>query len=336
MSELSVGVAGCGAIATERHIPAIRNNHRTELHSVYDHKFANAERAASQFDVPRAYADFEAFLEPLDLITVAVPPFAHRDHVVPALQSGVHVLCEKPMAVERADAKAMLETASGSDARLGLVHNFLFSHAMRRAKRLVRQGVAGDINYVKGFQISSPSRGLPSWYTELPYDLFFDESPHLLYLMEWFIGSLTPQQVHTQFGDQKLESITATLTGADNQTGQLTMHFDAPLSEWYLVVVGSRRLLIVDVFRDVLYQFDRERSHSANEVLAVSLSAVRQILTGVLKSGIRLLNDDLFFGFDELLDRHVMAIRTGRHLPVSAEDGYRILNSAYEIIEADN
>ncbi|TYL36429.1 hypothetical protein CV102_22665 [Natronococcus pandeyae] len=335
MTEFTIGVAGCGAIATERHIPAIQANKRTDLVSVYDHKYPNAERAASKFEINDIYDDFDSFLDTVDVVTIATPPFTHAELSIAALEAGTHVLCEKPMAVDRAAAERMLDAADRCDARLGLVHNFLFSKSMLKARRMVERGDVGTIQYVKGFQLSSPARGLPSWYTELPYDLFFDESPHLLYLMEHFIGTPQPRHVKPQFADGRLRSLTATLDGETDAVGQLTMHFDAPLSEWYLIVVGDRKVLIVDVFRDVLYQFGRETSHSALEVLEVSLSAVSQILLGVAKSGTRLVRDDLYFGFDELLDRYVEAVRWDGDLPVSATDGHRIFETTYEIIELE-
>lgn len=333
MSRYTVGVAGCGSIATERHIPAIQANDATELVSVYDHKHPNAERAASKFDVGAAYDDYEAFVETVDIVTIATPPFVHADLAVAALESETHVLCEKPMAVEKSDAERMLQADEEHNARLGIVHNFLFSHSIRQAKRLVDSGTIGDVQYLKGFQVSSPSRGLPSWYTELPYDLFFDEAPHFLYLMEHFIGQPHPEHVEPVFHGGQLRSLTTTLIGENDCIGQLTMHFNAPLSEWYFFIIGDREILVVDVFRDILYRFGRETSHSATEVLMVSLSAVGQILGGVAKSGVRLLRDDLYFGFNVLLDRYVHALQYGTDLPVTAADGYRIFESAYEIID---
>lgn len=336
MTTYSVGVAGCGSIATERHIPAIQRNDAVELVALYDHKYPNAEQAAASFDVSRAHDDFGAFLDGLDMVTIATPPFVHADLSVRALTSGTHVLCEKPMAVEKPDADRMLDTADESDATLGIVHNFLFSNSMERAKRLVRTGQVGDVQYVKGFQLSSPARGLPRWYTDLPYDLFFDESPHLLYLMEHFVGDLTPQHVRPEFDGDQLRSLTATFDGATDRIGQLTMHFDAPLSEWYFFVVGTEQVLVVDVFRDVLYQFGRETTHSPREVLFVSLSAVRQILWGIGKSGLRLVRDDLYFGFDTLFDRFVNTVRRGREPPVTAHDGHRIFETTYGVIEFED
>jgi len=336
MDEVAIGVAGCGSIATERHIPAIKSNDQTILRAVYDHKLPDAERAASRFDVPNGYADFDRYLNDVEITTIATPPFAHRDLVVTALRSNTHVLCEKPFAVERSDASEMFDGAERSRARLGIVHNFLFADSVRKARDKVRAGEVGSVEYIKGFQLSSPSRGLPSWYTDLPYDLFFDESPHLLYLMEEFIGELTPRHVRSQFGEDRIQSLTATFDGRDDSVGQLTMHFDAPLSEWYLFVIGTRKVLVIDVFRDVLYEFDAESSHSSFSVLQTSLSAVVQILTGVAWSGVRLFSDDLYFGFDELLEQYLRAIRFDSRLPVTAEDGYRVFQTMYDVIELDD
>lgn len=333
MGEFSVGVAGCGSIATERHIPVIKKNRRANLSGVYDHNFPNAERVAQRFDIPGMYDEYEPFLEDLDVVTIAAPPFAHHDLTVPALESGTHVLCEKPFAVEKADAEAMVEAAQNSTARLGIVHNFLFSNSVLNAKELVQAGDVGEIQYVKGFQLSSPSRGLPSWYTELPYDLFFDESPHLLYLMEEFVGELAPRHVEPRFNEERLQSLTATFSGGRGKVGQLSMLFDAPLSEWYLCVVGTERVLVVDIFRDVLYTFDRELSHSPIDVLQTSFSAISQIIAGIVKSGVHLVTGELHFGFDVLFERYLRAIETGEPLPINEIDGYRIFETMYEVIE---
>lgn len=336
MSRLPIGVAGCGAIATDRHIPAIRSNNNLELRAVYDHKLPNAKRVASRTGVEKAYDEFDRYLDDVAVTTIATPPFAHRDLSVKALESDTHVLCEKPFAVEKSDADEMLEAATRSSARLGIVHNFLFADSVQKAKRMIQQGKIGTVEYVKGFQLSSSSRGLPSWYMDLPYDLFFDESPHLLYLMEEFIGELSPKHVRTQFGTESLNSLTATFNGQADRVGQLTMHFEAPLSEWYLFVIGSQTVLVIDIFRDILYQFDTEYSHSSVSVLQTSLSAVLQILSGVARSGVRLLLDDLYFGFDRLLERYIHGIEVDGQLPVTAEDGYRIFQTTHDVIEFDD
>lgn len=333
-----VGVVGCGSIATERHIPAIEANDRTTLRAVYDHKWSNAETTAETYDVPYAYDDYDALLDSgIDFVTVATPPFAHADRTTAALRAGVDVLCEKPMAVTLSDAQSMIDAADESGRTLGIVHNFLYSNSLRKVDRMAANGTLGTVRYAKGFQLSSPRRDLPSWYTDLPGGLFFDESPHLLYLMERFVGTLDLESSTAQRAPadaQSLKSVTATFRGREDKVGQLTMIFDAPLSEWFLFVVGTRRLVVVDIFRDILLTFDREDSHSPLQVLKVLLSGTGQAVAGALSSGLDVLRGDLYFGFGELLSRYTAALDSNGEPPVTGADGYRILRTVHDVVES--
>src|SRR5206468_7684705 len=77
---------------------------------------------------------------------------------------------------------------------LALVHNFQFARSVRRARRQLEEGRWGKITALHGFQLSSPGRRLPHWYEQLPLGLFYDESPHLLYLLRAFGGPVTVQR----------------------------------------------------------------------------------------------------------------------------------------------
>ena len=102
MSKLKVGVVGCGFVAKKRHIPAfLRLNKDVDLCAVCDLNEAVAGAVAKEFRIPHVYSDVSEMLskEGLDVVDVCTPPQVHALIAVEAMESGCHVLLEKPMAI---------------------------------------------------------------------------------------------------------------------------------------------------------------------------------------------------------------------------------------------
>jgi predicted dehydrogenase len=332
----SVGVAGCGKIANDRHIPALQSLLNVSVDAVYDHRWTNAEHSAQRHGIENIYADVNEFVSSdFDFVTICTPPFAHKNVAVPAMETGVSVLTEKPMAVKLSDAEEMVDAADETGQALGVVHNFLYSSSVTEAKKLVRSGSIGDIQYIKGFQLSSSGRELPSWYSDLPGGLFFDESPHLLYLMEKFLGKLVIQNTEVKNTDtpRQVDSVTAAYRGEQDKIGQLSMVFNAPLSEWFLIVVGTKKILVIDIFRDILVKMKSDGTHSPIDVVRTAVSAMTQFSLGMVSSGISTLQGNLFFGFKSLASGFVQSMDENAEPPVTGEDGKRILEYIYDTVD---
>ena len=105
--KLGIGVIGVDGIAQMFHIPGYRTiSDRVAVRAV---AYVLEERAceiAAEFPIPRVFGDHRRSIElpDIDLVSVCVPPFKHRDCTVDALLAGKHVLCEKAMAMNGAES----------------------------------------------------------------------------------------------------------------------------------------------------------------------------------------------------------------------------------------
>jgi hypothetical protein len=112
------------------------------------------------------------------------------------------------------------------------------------------------------------------------------------------------------------------------------MHFNASVSEWHLMIIGSQRMAVVDIFRDILVVMPNDGEHRAREILATSLHAGLQHVAGIAKSGFLLTRGRLAYGNDEVMRRFVTACRV-RELPtrISGADGRAIVRLQHDVID---
>jgi len=304
--------------------------------ALFDRDRSKTESAAKRFRIPHCFNRLEEFLQaPLDVVSVCTPPGAHASLVEAAIRAGKHVLVEKPMTLTSEEGKSLEALAREAGVVLCPAHNFLFSRSTQRAKSLLRNGEAGEVGWAMGVQLSSWRRRLPTWFDDLPGGLFFDEAPHLLYLMRHFLGDLRVEQAwHTSVSgnsSSRSERMEARLQGAQG-TGYLTMWFGAPFSEWLFILFCSRAVLVLDLFRDILVHLPPEQAHNAPDILKSSALGTLQLWGGIGTSGIRHARGQLFYGHDLLIHRFLDAVINGGELPVSARDGWEVVALMEEIL----
>ena len=133
-------VAGIGDIAVKRVLPALRDEPRSEIYSVVTRSpekgRAWSERVLTSFD--------EAVRDPaIDAVYIATPVALHAPQTIAALRAGKHVLCEKPMAMNYAEACAMQRACEEAERTLGIAYYRRLYPKVRRARALVEQGAIG-------------------------------------------------------------------------------------------------------------------------------------------------------------------------------------------------
>jgi scyllo-inositol 2-dehydrogenase (NADP+) len=312
---IRIAAVGLGWVSQNRHLPAIAVSRGTyRLVGVIDSRLERARLVAERYRTRGAAARVLAnvpWLDDVDAIVVGAPPFAHAALIEEAIAAGKHVLTEKPFVMEVADGERLLRSALNAHRVLAIVHNFQFSRSFKCLQRLIQDRKLGEIRSVWATQLSNPRRRLPEWYRDLPGGLFFDESPHLLYLVRRLLpdlslvasritpstgGESTPAEVYAQFSNRH------------GQTATLLMNFEAALSEWHLIVTGEHGTADVDVFRDILTFLPNDGRHDARDILRTSYRAIRAHLLGTLASGARHSLKRLDYGNCEILARFADSI----------------------------
>ncbi len=340
MKALRLAVVGLGWVGTHRHLPWLKRNRDIEVVGVIDHSALRVERAKDRFRLPEgSVADGPhgvPWLDQVDAVTIATPPATHALLAREYMLVGKDVLLEKPMAVEAGEASELRDLAGRQGRILALVHNFQFARSTLQLRRLIAQGRLGEINAIWGAQLSNPRRRLPDWYESLPLGLFYDESPHFFYLVRSVLGAEPEVEfVYTVPGPpgRRTPAAITILMRAGSIPVQISMNFQAPVSEWHLTVIGSQALAVIDIFRDVLVIVRNDQAHLGRDILLTSADAVVNHLGGVARSGALNVMGRLSYGNDVVIARFVEACKT--RLPpkdISADDGVRVVTLQHEVL----
>jgi predicted dehydrogenase len=199
---INVGIIGCGGIAFGKHMPSLKKLPDVRLVAFCDIDREKAERAAKEFgeSSSKTYTDYQELLKDksIDVVHVCTPNNTHAEITIAALESGKHVMCEKPMAKTYAEAKAMVEAAKRTGKKLTIGYQNRFRQDSQYLHKLCREGILGDIYFAKGLAIRR--RAVPTWGVFLDEEKqgggpLIDIGTHALDLTLWMMGNYEPKIV---------------------------------------------------------------------------------------------------------------------------------------------
>ncbi len=146
---LRAGIIGTGSIAGAHAIGYRAAG--AALVAVADLDRDAAERRAEAWSVPHVYADATRMLAEanLDVVSICTPVSSHHALVLAAADAGVHVLCEKPIALELDQAQEMIDACREAGVLLQIGHQLRSDGAVAHAKRKVASGGIGDISFIR-------------------------------------------------------------------------------------------------------------------------------------------------------------------------------------------
>lgn len=196
--KLRIGIVGLGFIST-MHLEGYAKCSDVELVAFCDIIPERAQNAAVKFGVQDAnvYIDYKEMItnEKLDAISVCTENNRHAEIAIDALNAGLHVFCEKPMAITGADADAMVASAIRNNRKLSVGYQLRFSSESQFLRSEVMTGRLGKIYYAEATTLRR--RGVPTWGVFLNKEKqgggpLVDIGTHLVDLTLWTMNDYSP------------------------------------------------------------------------------------------------------------------------------------------------
>ena len=200
MRTVRIGIIGCGGIANGKHMPSLKKIDGAEMVAFCDIIPERAEKAAKNFGTPDAkvYTDYKELLkdESIEVVHVCTPNRSHSFITVDALESGKHVMCEKPMAINSEEAKKMVDAAERTGKLLTIGYQSRYRDDSQYLKAETEADTLGDVYYAKATAIRR--RAVPTWGVFLnEYEQgggpLIDIGTHALDLTLWMMNNYKPK-----------------------------------------------------------------------------------------------------------------------------------------------
>jgi predicted dehydrogenase len=154
MSEkLRWGVLSTAAIGLKKVVPAMQQGTYSEITAIASRDLGNARQAATTLGIPKAYGSYQKLLDDpnIDAIYNPLPNQLHVPWTIKAAEAGKHVLCEKPLSMNVAEAKTLLSVSARTGVKIGEAFMIRCHPQWLRVRELLDQGRIGPLRSVFGY-----------------------------------------------------------------------------------------------------------------------------------------------------------------------------------------
>jgi predicted dehydrogenase len=271
-----IGVIGTSWYTDFMHLPALASHPRAQIHAICGRTHGRAAEIAQKYAIPNVYTDYQTMIEQaeLDAVIVATPDDLHYPMVMHALDVGLHVLCEKPLALRAAEAREMYEKADAAHVKHMVFYTYRWLPPVRLLREQIAQGALGQcfhgqFQYLAGYGID----GAYGWRfdQQRANGILGDLGSHMIDLARWTIGDISRVSAHLATHVARAGVAGAALEPA-NDAALLTVEFQN----------GAHGIIQVSAVANVGEQVQQQRFelHGTAGMLQVDMSFV----SGVVRS----------------------------------------------------
>lgn len=210
---IRVAVLGAGAIGLD-HIQSFQLHPAARVVALAETSPERGREAADRYGIPELVTDYRELIgrDDIDVISIALPNYLHASVALAALRARQHVMLDKPMATNAADAARLVTEARKQGVRLMVGQNNRFIPEVQTARQLIDDGVLGEVYHAK--TAWTRRAGIPrigSWFTQkqfagggCTYDIGVHALDRCLYLLGEFDAAAVSGQTYSKFGPRGL------------------------------------------------------------------------------------------------------------------------------------
>jgi len=347
-----IGLVGTGYIANI-HAEVLKNIEGVNLVGCCDISLNRAQAFSKKWGILKTYNSILRFLEEnrLDVVHVLVPPPFHHEVAKTALQAGVSVFIEKPMCLSKEECNYLVQLATKRKLKIGVNHNAIFHPLFLRLKRDILSNGIGKIHQIIINQtgpLGQLSAGKFShWMFQSPENIIFEQAPHPISQIRALLGELVDIKASAygkkeltpgQFFYDRWQAIMECKRGV----GFIHLSFgdNYYLQNW-IHVTGQDGAIYVDLYKNLYLIQEKSIFPDYLDPTANAFKYTPCILQGVKnfvdyalsKVKLRPRSDVFFIGMKNSIEAFYKALRNQRPLPVSGEDGSKIVEFCEKWIE---
>jgi len=257
MKKVRYGIIGFGAFAERTIAPAILKSANSELVAIQKRSLAAAKEKAQALNIPYAFDSAETLAKSpdVDAVFIVSANSLHGPNTVTAARNGKHVLVEKPMAMNTAEAEIMIKECKKSNVKFMVAHMVRLSPLVIRMKELMQSGNIGKITFIKSEFIYDGRLSHRKWLVDPKVaggGPIFDIGVHCLdttrFLLDDEVVSVKSQidPVHSSSATESTAQLA--LKFSRGTTAGIFCSYAAPIRRTFIEVIGEKGILSAENF----------------------------------------------------------------------------------------
>ncbi len=225
-----VGVIGTSPYADYIHLPNLKSHAGAQIAAICGRNRARAQEMADKYAIPMVFTDYRQMLEQagLDAVVIAVTDDLHYPMTMDALAAGLHVLCEKPMALNAQQALAMTEKAQAMGVKHMTFFAWRFEPYHRYLHQLIGESYIGRPYLCQFRQVGGYGRdGQYAWRFDSRHGngILGDLGSHMIDMAHWLVGDITRVSAHLTTLVERMGADGRPLSTPANDSALLTVEF---------------------------------------------------------------------------------------------------------------